>query len=423
MTLPRSLLLVCAAVSAVACSRQQGGSSHAARPPISVELTTSTTRELPRKAGVSGVLAAQEELVLGFEVTGRVATLDVDVGDVVAEGTLVAALSTREFELALERAKAAIGATEAKLGITHGADLEQFDVEDAPAVREASAVLVEARLNRARIAELVAEKLQPGSQLDAAEATLAVATSRLQRAHDEVRTWLAEARLSRVESLQADKRLADCRVVAPWSGRVAARHAAIGQVVQAGSSVITLLRVDPLRLRLRVPDRLAVDVAIGQTVEFTVDGAEDIQRTGRVVRAGPAIDRGDRTRLIEAQVENADGVLLPGAFCRAQIVTAPAVPVVVVPRTALLTFAGVNRVFSVVPAGEGGKTKAKGYIVQLGRTVGDDVEVTSGLAAGVDIVRDVTGLTPEMPVVVSKKLEDKKPEDNKTEDKKVEGNK
>lgn len=401
MTPPHPLLLMCAVLSAVACSRQQGGSSPAARPPIAVELTTSTTRELPRKAGVSGVLAAQEELVLGFEVTGRVATLDVDVGDVVAEGTLVAALSTREFELAVERAKAAIAATEAKLGITHGADLEQFDVEDAPAVREANAVLVEARLNRERVAELVAEKLQPGSQLDAAEATLAVANSRLQRARDEVRTWLAEARLSRVESLQADKRLADCQVKAPWPGRVAARHAAVGQVVASGNPVVTLLRVDPLRLRLRVPDRLAADVAIGQAVEFTVDGAEGVERAGRIVRAGPAIDRGDRTRLIEAEVENKDGALLPGAFCRAQIVTAAAQPAVVVPRSAVVAFAGVHRVFSVVTV-DGGTTRAKGHIVQLGRTIGDEFEVLSGLDAATPIVRDATGLTPEMPVVVGK---------------------
>jgi RND family efflux transporter MFP subunit len=420
------MLRVCSVLGslllAAACDGRQG-TLGPSRAPIPVELVASSTRELPRKASVSGVLAAQEELVLGFEVTGRLKTLDVDVGDVVAEGAVVAALATREFELAVDRAKAAIAAAEAKLGLATGSDLDKVDAESTPAVREAHAVLGETKANRERVAQMVQESLSSMAQLETAEAALGVATSRLQRARDEVNTTLAEARLARVEALQAEKRLTDCRVKVPWPGRVAARHAAVGQVVQAGSPIVTLLRVDPLRLRLRVPDRLAADVAIGQLVEFTVDAAEGMQRTGRIVRAGPAIDRGDRTRLIEAQVENADGVLLPGAFCRAQIVTAPAVPVVVVPRTALLTFAGVNRVFSVVPAGEGGKTKAKGHIVQLGRTVGDDVEVTSGLAAGVDIVRDVTGLTPEMPVVVSKKLEDKKPEDNKTEDKKVEGNK
>jgi len=414
MTMLRALWVPGPVLLVAACGGQ-GPSGLPARPPVAVELITSATRELPRKAAVSGVLAAQEELVLGFEVTGRVATLDVDVGDVVAEGTVVAALATREFELAVQRAKAAIVAAEAKLGVRAGADLEQVDVEATPSVREASAVLVEAKANRERVAEMVQEKLQPQSQLETAEATLGVATSRLQKARDEVSTALAEARLARVEALQAEKRLADCVVKAPWPGRVAARHAAIGQVVQAGTPIVTLLRIDPLRLRLRVPDRLASDVAIGQLVEFTVDGAEGVQRTGRIVRAGPAIDRGDRTRLIEAAVENKDGALLPGAFCRAQIVTAPAVPVVVVPRTAVLTFAGVNRVFSVAPADKDGKQKAKGQIVQLGRTIGDDVEITSGLAAGASIVRDAMGLMPEMLVVVGGPAGGKTAEDPKVE--------
>ena len=397
MTMLRACSVIGSVVLAAACNGRQGTQAPV-RPPLAVDLVTSSTRELPRKAAVSGVLAAQEELVLGFEVTGRLQTLDVDVGDTVAEGTVVAALATREFELAVQRARAVIVAAESKLGVQSGSDLEQIDVEATPSVREANAVLVEAKANRERTAEMVQEKLQPQSQLETAEAVLGVATSRLQRARDEVSTTLAEARLARVEALQAEKRLADCVVKAPWPGRIAARHAAVGQVVRSGDSVVTLLRVDPLRLRLRVPDRLAADVAIGQLVEFTVDGAEGLQRTGRIVRAGPAIDRGDRTRLIEAEVKNGDAALLPGAFCRAQIVTAPAQPVVVVPRSAVLTFAGVQRVFSVVDAD--GKSKAKGHIVQIGRTVGDEVEVSSGLAAGVTIVRDATGLTPEMPVTV-----------------------
>jgi RND family efflux transporter MFP subunit len=404
----RALFFAAPLLAAAACNGGQA-SGPAERPAVAVALTTSALRELPRKAAVSGLLAAQEELVLGFEVTGRLAALDVDVGDVVAEGAVVAALARREFELAVEHAKAGVGAAEARLGLAAGSDLDQVDVERIPSVREADAVLVEAKLSRARVAEMVQERLQSGAQLEAAEATLAVATSRLQRARDEVRTWLAEARLARVESQQAEKRLADCQVKAPWQGRVAARHVAIGQVVSAGDPLITLLRVDPLRLRMRVPDRLAAEVAIDQLVEFTVDGAEGVLRTGRVVRAGAAIERGDRTRLIEAEVENGDGALLPGAFCRAHIVTAAAVPVVVVPKTAVLSFAGVDRVFSVgdpapttaaAPPAARPKKVAKGRVVVLGRTVDDHVEIVSGLAAGVQIVRDATGLQPETPVTV-----------------------
>lgn len=393
-------LLVASGLLLAACGGGEAAATPSARPPRPVQLVAVGTAELPRKVAVSGVLAAQEELVVSLEVGGRLAKLAVDLGDVVAAGSLLAALAPREFELDEARAEAAIVAAEARLGRIADGDLDRYVVDDAPAVQEAKAVVVEARLHRDRVATMVQEKMQPASELETAAAALAVAESRLQRARDDVRTVLAEVRLRRIERLQAQKRRADSEVRAPWAGRVAVRHVVAEQVVAAGAAVVTLLRVDPLRLRLRVPDRLAAGVEAGQTVEFTVDGSDGPLRTGRVVRAGPAIDRGDRTRLVEAEVANADAALLPGAFCRAMIVVAPAVPVVVVPRTAVVTFAGVDRVFGV-EKDKDGKTKAKGRIVELGRVVGDQVEVVRGLAAGDRIVRVATGLSPDVPVAVA----------------------
>lgn len=382
-----------------ACAKPSASGGVAPRAPKAVRLVAAAAASLPTKVAVSGVLAAQEELVLGLEVGGRIASLGVDVGDVVAAGDVVATLDPREFDLAIERAEAAMGAADAKLGLAAGADPASFDVEQAPSVREAEAVLVEARLNRERVAKLVEGSLQATSQLEVATAALAVAENRLRRARDDVRTWIADAKLRRIELAQAHKRRRDAIVTAPWPGRVAMRHVAVGQVVQGGAPVVTLLRVDPLRLRLRVPDRLAFGVAAGQAVEFTVDGADAVERLGKVVRTGPAIDRGDRTRLVEAEVQNADGALLPGAFCRARIVVAAATPVVTVPRAAVVTFAGVDRVFAVAKDKDGA-LRAKGLLVELGRPVGDAVEVVRGVAVGDQVVADAVGLSPEAPVQV-----------------------
>ncbi|MBL8756360.1 MAG: efflux RND transporter periplasmic adaptor subunit [Planctomycetes bacterium] len=391
-----------AAVGLLLAACGGGGEAGAAapRPPRPVQLVTVATAELPRKVPVTGVLAAQEELVLGLEVAGRLQSVPVDVGDAVTADTGVGALASREFELAEARAAAAVSAAESRLGRGAGVDLDAFVVEDVPAVREARAVVVEATLHRDRTAQMVQEKMQPESVLESAAAALAVAESRLQRARDDVQSSIADVRLRRVELLQAQKRRADSVVKAPWAGRVAVRHAIAGQVLAAGAPVVTLLRIDPLRLRLRVPDRLATEVRIGQEVEFTVDG-DARPHLGRVVRAGPAIERGDRTRLVEAEVANPDGVLLPGAFCRANIVVAEAVPVVVVPKTAVVAFAGVERVFTV-EVGKDGASKAQGVIVELGRELGADVEVVQGIAAGARVVRDAKGLAPQAPVAVEK---------------------
>lgn len=391
-----------------ACGRgaptgQGGGPPRAARP---VQLVEVGTAELPRELIATGVLAAQEELVVALEVGGRLATLAVDVGDEVEPGALLAALDERDLQLALLRAQAAVAAAEARIGVQAGADLARFDVETTPAVREAKAVLTEAALNRDRIARIVQQEMQPGRELDVAEATRAVAESRLQRARDDVRTQIADAALRRVELAQAEKRLADSRVLAPWAGQVAARHVTAGQVVAPGAPVVTLLRTEPLRLQLRVPDRVAREVEVGQRVRFTVDGSEAKrpaeERQGRVVRIGPSIERGDRTLLVEAEVGNADGALVVGAFCRARVVTAPAEAIVAVPQKAVVSFAGVDRVFTVEPRSKTDPTQvAKGRIVELGRAVGDRFEVRRGAAVGDRIVADATGLAPETPVQVA----------------------
>lgn len=395
----RRLGIVLAAAFA-ACGRGTSeGAVAAPRAPKTVRLVAAAEASLPSKVAVSGVLAAQEELVLGLEVGGRISWLGVDVGDVVAAGDVIATLDPREFDLAIERAEATMGAADARLGLAAGADPAAFDVEQAPSVREAEAVVVEARLNRERVVKLVEGSLQASSQLEVATAALAVAENRLRRARDDVRTWIADAKLRRIELAQAHKRRRDASVTAPWPGRVAMRQVAVGQVVQGGAPVVTLLRVDPLRLRLRVPDRLAFGIAAGQSVEFTVDGADAVERVGKVVRTGPAIDRGDRTRLVEAEVQNADGALLPGAFCRARIVVAAAAPVVTVPRTAVVSFAGVERVFTVAKDKDG-MLRAKGVLVELGRSVGEAVEVVRGVAVGDRVVAEATGMSPETPVQV-----------------------
>ncbi|MBL8727746.1 MAG: efflux RND transporter periplasmic adaptor subunit [Planctomycetes bacterium] len=371
------------------------------RPARPVRLHTVATVPLPRLLEVTGVLAAQQELVLGMQVGGRLLELKVDVGDRVEAGAVVARLDPRDFELERARADAALRATHARLGITADDDLAAVDPEATAPVREAQAVLVEARLQRDRVAEMVQEQLRPSADLETADATLSVAESRRQRALEDVQALLAEAARARVELAQAQKRLHDAQVTAPWPGRIAARHATAGEVLAAGAPVVTLVRVDPLRLRLPVPERAAAEVAIGQRVQFTVDGRGDERREGFVARLGAVVERSNRTRLVEAAVDNPDGALLPGAFCRAAIVVQPAEQVLLVPRAAVVTFAGVARVFTVAAAA-GAPARAEGHVVQLGREVGERWEILAGLVAGAEIVAEPGDLRHGDPVTVTR---------------------
>ena len=212
---------------------------------------------MPRVLDVTGVLAAQEELSLGFQVAGRVRVMNVDAGDRIQAGQMLAELDQADFELARARSRAMRTASRVKLGLPADGEEAVVDVESAALVREALAVLAEARLARDRTSELVRGNLRSQAELEVVEAANLVAESKVQAAREQVRTWIAECQQRDVELQQSLKNLQDSKLQAPWAGRVADRRAVAGQFVQAGSAVLVLLRTDPMRLRLQVSERQA----------------------------------------------------------------------------------------------------------------------------------------------------------------------
>jgi RND family efflux transporter MFP subunit len=166
---------------------------------------------------------------------------------------------------------------------------------------------------------------------------------------------------------------------APFDGAIRDRLANAGNYVAAGTPVVILVQVHPLRLRLAVPEREAPGVKVGQPVQLKVEG-DPGSYTGRVARISPAISEDNRTLLVEAEVPNGDGALRPGSFARAEIIVQAADPAVLVPASALVSFAGIDKVVGV----EAGKAVEKR--VKTGRRSGDRVEIVEGLKPGEAVV-------------------------------------
>ncbi|MFP5287571.1 MAG: efflux RND transporter periplasmic adaptor subunit [Thermoanaerobaculia bacterium] len=115
---------------------------------------------------------------------------------------------------------------------------------------------------------------------------------------------------------------------------------------------------------------------------------------GRVARISPAISEENRTLLVEAEAPNQDGRLKPGSFAQAEIVIEASEPAVLVPASAIVTFAGIEKVIGV----EDGKAVEKR--VQTGRRAGDQVEIVDGVKAGDAIVVAPGNLVTGQPVTV-----------------------
>lgn len=358
----------------------------AADTPRPVRLVTAESGDLPVTVSATGTLAAEDQVVLNTKVAGRLAELPVDLGSVVREGDVVAVLDLTDFRLRVEQAATALAQARARLGVPLDGSADDVAPERASLVRQAKAVLDQARLQRDRMRKLHDDGIVARSELDTAEADFRVADARYHEAIEEVRSRAALVAERRTQLRIAEQQLADATLRAPFDGAVRERHLSIGGYLEVGAPVVTIVRTHPLRLRLAVPERDAARVRVGQAVRVVVEG-EPVEAGGTVVRVSPAVDETTRTVMVEAEVPNQAGRLRPGAFATADVVVEEARPVVLVPSDSVVTFAGVSKVLGV----EDGRVVEKR--VHTGRRIGDSVEVLDGVAAGEPLIAEPGNLT------------------------------
>lgn len=384
---------------------KKGGKEAAAEPPRKVKLAKSEAGRLPRVVPATGTLAADERSELAFKVAGRVAEIPADLGSRVGSGQVLARLTPEDFSLRVAQAESTLAQARARLGLPPEGPDVLVDPSTTSPVRQAKALLEQARATRDRGRRLFEEKLIPRSDLDRIEADYGVAEGAYQASIEEAQNRQGVLAQRRAELELARAQLSDSVLRAPFAGAIEERRVAPGDYVSAGTVALVIVRTHPLRLRLSVPEREAEGLKVGLPVRLSVgevpenaagespaDASGAAPATapsieGRIARLGPSITATSRTLEIEVEIPNHDGALRPGSFARAEIVVEAADPAVLVPASAIVSFAGVDKVIGV----DQGKAVEKR--VRLGRKSGDRVEIVSGLAAGEAVVVEPGNLT------------------------------
>jgi RND family efflux transporter MFP subunit len=360
--------------------------------PVDVTLAAAVEEPWERTLRVTGELVALEDSTLAAKVPGRLESLAVDLGSVVRRGELLAQVERRDYELRVASAEAAHAAARALLGSTDDGKTTDA-VDGAPAivpeetalVREARAALDQARLERDRAHELLESGIAARASFDEADARVREAEGRWEQALEEIGNRRATLAQREAELELARALLADTAIRAPFDGAVAERLADPGDYLDVGASVVRLVRLDPVRVRLDVPERAASEVRAGALVRVEVEGAP-APLAGPLVRLSPEIGASDRLLRVEAELANPDGALRPGSFARGEIVIDPEARALVVPADALVRFAGIDKVLRV----EDGRAVETRVVV--GRVAPERIEILGGLAAGAQVVRAPGGL-------------------------------
>lgn len=386
-------VLAVAALSAVAaaCGSETSTVSAAPKPePLAIATIAVQSQPIVRYLRVTGSLLADEQAEVSAEATGRVVETPVERGARVPQGALLARISAVETSAQLQEAEANAAQLEARLGLTEG---QAFDARRVPDVMNAKASLEWAEAEFGRIGSLLEQKVVSQSEYDQRRTQVEAARQQYQMAQNVAGQSYRSLEAARARVALARKAVADTSIRAPFSGLVAERVVSIGDYVTRGARVATVVRIDPMRVELTVPEQSVSLIKVGQPVRVTVDAYPGEEFTAKIRYISPSLRADQRALTVEAIAANADGRLKPGLFATASIEQPQSAPALLVPSTAIETVAGTSRVYVVT----GDKVEER--IVTLGEVVGQQVELTSGVAKGEVVASEPKGrLADGLPV-------------------------
>lgn len=291
---------------------------------------------------VNGTIHPIQEVAIAAQVGGLAESVSVQPGDSVIAGQLLVEVGTSDLELQLAQQRSTMASTTVQL-------------------RAAEATLERTTL-------LAQRGLSATTALDSAQAQL-----------DQLNATLATQQL---QVAQAEANLRRARVVAPFDGTIASRALQPGQVINAGTTMLSVVDLSAMRVELVAPLSRAAMIAPGQTVRLNVQGVQGAPMIGTVERVSPSAEAGTRSIKVYLTLENAEGVMRGGMFVSGSIVVRAQADVIAVPAAAISTRSDASFVKVVA----NGVIEDRTVVTGAAWDNAAAVEVRSGLKAGEVIV-------------------------------------
>ncbi|MCY3000260.1 MAG: HlyD family efflux transporter periplasmic adaptor subunit [Planctomycetota bacterium] len=407
------LLLLGLAVSAVVAwllfGREKPAAPPAQRPGFVLPVTLGSVRtgDLAPHAELTGSVVATTRSNIGFEVAARVATIDVEEGQLVEQGALLATVDARDAAAALARAKATVELAQRQLELVLSGERDETKrrLEAELAVRMAEAEL--ARKEAERGAELVRSNVVSQSSLDALAAARATAEARVKSAEEtlaqaragsraeDVAVQRAQLELRKAELAVAQREVEKCEIRAPFPAAIVRRIASVGDSLAAGSPVLEIVDRSRREIAIEIPSGIAARVGPKPRMRVSIVELRDFELETQLDAFIPVADEQSRVFRGLARLEPAEdkaGVLKPGMFVRVRLELEPLRGVRIVPSDAVrVVGAGTLVVRAKAGKGEDGNPNLTAEFVPvrvLGAQSGESaVEALAGeLAAGDSIV-------------------------------------
>ncbi|MDA8138941.1 MAG: efflux RND transporter periplasmic adaptor subunit, partial [Desulfobacteraceae bacterium] len=249
--------------------------------------------------------------------------------------------------------------------------LVQQDISSETAqLRAAEATVALTKLNYERAKQLLPEKVMSHADFDNAEAQFKQASAQA----DTIRAAIEKKTIR-----------------APFTGRLGIRMINLGQVINAGQTIVSLQSLDPIYVNFQLPQQQLSEVSPGYTIRVTSDALPGQVVEGKITAINPEVDAATRNVRVQASLANPQEQLRPGMFANVTVVRPGKEQVLAIPGTAIMYAPYSNSVFVVEakPAAQDGKAAGlalRQQFVELGERRGDFVVVRTGLKAGDTVV-------------------------------------
>ena len=339
--------------------------------PPQVRTAVAEQRMVDRAIAVTGALHPDDTVPISTEIQGRVARIYFDYGQSVRKGDVIAELEKTEWQIALDKSKASLAQALARIGLNPNQD--DTIPTTTPSIRQAQAEYEDAKSKYESARKLVESGDIARERFVALEAAFQSRKAALDAVQDDLRMQLANLQALRADKRLIEKRLNDTVLRAPFDGQISQRMVAPGQFIKDNTPIVTLVKTWPLRLRLDVPEVATTAVRIGGLLQFSTEAIPGKTYTATITQLNPALDSRSRSLNAEARLNQNSPELKPGMFVQVSLNVAKGAAIVVVPKEAVYTVAGLTKLFAIRD------NRAREIRFAPGETVEGRVEVTGGL--------------------------------------------
>lgn len=377
------VVVVCLVVAGIVVKRARAGSPNSASAPsvdaerVPYAAVAPVKREtIATTLSIAGQFIPYQNVELHAKVAGYIRNINVDIGDHVHQGQVLAVLEIPELVAQVDEAKAAVHHAEEEIARSRS-EVLRAQADNVALHANAERLVNTDKVRPGLIAQqelddATAKDRASQAQVDAAKSALAAAQQQLEVAKADQQHYSALSNYA--------------RITAPYDGVVTWRFSDTGALVQAGTSntsglpVVTIAQVDVLRLRIPVPESLASKVRIGDSADVHVQATGE-HFTGKVARFTDSLDTSTRTMQVEIDVPNPNYHLQPGMYANVTLSANSRPNALTVPIQAIQR--GENKTTVLVLDAQ---NRVQSREVQVGVESSNNVEILGGLNEGERVI-------------------------------------